>query len=218
MYGMKSFRGALIAPVAVVLLSGCQTAYYSAMERVGYDKRDILVDKIKSARNEQEATKEQFEDALEQFASVVNIEGGQLEREYRKLKNAYESSEYRAGQVGERIDQVEDVASDLFYEWDRELDQYESGNLRRQSEQQLRETKQRYETLVAAMRRAESKIEPVLRPMKDHVLFLKHNLNAQAIASLQSELDNIEIDVSSLIDEMESAIAEADAFIATMDG
>ncbi len=206
---------ALVA--SVVLLSGCQTAYYSAMEKVGYDKREILVDRIKSARDEQEATKEQFEDALEQFASVVHIDGGQLEREYRKLKNAFESSEYRAEQVSNRIDQVEDVAGDLFYEWERELDEYENANLRRQSEDQLRQTKRRYESLLAAMKKAESRIEPVLSPMRDNVLFLKHNLNARAIASLQDELDGIELDVSHLIREMEEAIAEADAFIATID-
>ena len=66
------------------------------------------------------------------------------------------------------------------------------------------------------MKRAESKIEPVLSAFRDQVLFLKHNLNAQAIASLQNELTSVEADIASLIKEMEASIAEADVFIKTM--
>ncbi len=66
------------------------------------------------------------------------------------------------------------------------------------------------------MKRAEKKIDPVLLVFRDQVLFLKHNLNAQAIASLQGELVSIKTDVASLISEMEASIREADAFIKEM--
>ena len=66
------------------------------------------------------------------------------------------------------------------------------------------------------MKRAKSKIEPVLSTFRDQVLFLKHNLNAQAISSLQGELVSIESNVKSLIKEMEKSIKEADSFIDTM--
>ena len=59
---------------------------------------------------------------------------------------------------------------------------------------------------------------PVLAVFHDRVLFLKHNLNARAIASLGGETDDIEADVSDLIAEMERSIAEADAFIKEMQG
>jgi hypothetical protein len=66
------------------------------------------------------------------------------------------------------------------------------------------------------MKRAESKIAPVLSAFRDQVLFLKHNLNAQAVASLREELVSVEADIASLIKEMEASIAEADAFIGAM--
>jgi len=66
------------------------------------------------------------------------------------------------------------------------------------------------------MKKAETKIEPVLSAFRDQVLFLKHNLNAQAVASLQSEVTTMEADISKLITEMEKSIAEADSFIKTM--
>jgi hypothetical protein len=66
------------------------------------------------------------------------------------------------------------------------------------------------------MKRAEAKIDPVLAVFRDQVLFLKHNLNARAIVSIQNELVSVETDVASLIREMEASINEADGFIKTM--
>ena len=60
-------------------------------------------------------------------------------------------------------------------------------------------------------------MDPVLGTFRDYVLYLKHNLNAQAIASLQGELSGVEADVSTLIEEMEASIDEARAFVASME-
>jgi hypothetical protein len=106
----------------------------------------------------------------------------------------------------------------LFDEWESELAQYTNESLRRSSEDKLEQTRRRYAELMEVMKRAESKIEPVLIVFRDHVLFLKHNLNAQAIASLQEELASVEADVASLVKEMEASIAEADTFIKVMAG
>jgi hypothetical protein len=108
------------------------------------------------------------------------------------------------------------VSEALFDEWESELDQYSSDSLRRSSEKKLRQTRKQYDKLIAAMKRAEKKIDPVLTAFHDQVLYLKHNLNAQAIASLQSELVSVEAEVASLIEEMEKSIGEADVFIKSM--
>ena len=214
---MISDRNFLLPCFAILfLLGGCSSAYYSAMEKVGTHKRDILVDRVVAARDSQEEAKKQFQSALERFSSVVNFHGGDLEEKYLELKDELESLEDRAREVHERIAAVEDVAEALFDEWEAELDQYSSQSLRRASERKLRETRRRYNQLIRAMKRAEAKIEPVLKPLRDEVLFLKHNLNARAIASLKTELDRIETDVSVLLEDMEQSIKEADAFIQTL--
>lgn len=50
----------------------------------------------------------------------------------------------------------------------------------------------------------------------DQVLFLKHNLNARAIASLKGNVASIESDIAVLIREMEASIREANRFIDAM--
>ncbi len=199
--------------VVTFVLSGCSSVYYGAMEKIGIHKRDILVDRVEEARDSQMETKQQFASALERFNSVINVQGGELEEKYRELKKELEKSEDQADDVRQRVAAVEDVAEALFDEWKAELDQYNSVSLRRSSEQQLKQTRNHYLKLIGAMKKAETKIDPVLDPLRDQVLFLKHNLNARAIASIQTELTRIETDVSHLIREMEIAMKEADSFI-----
>lgn len=193
--------------------TGCQSAYYGTMEKFGVHKRDILVDRVEEARDDQEEAKEEFQTALDKFSSVVAFSGGDLRARYDELNAQLNRCDAKAEDVRERIASIERVAEALFEEWESELEEYSSPDLRRRSEETLDQTRGRYGLLIRAMRRAESKMEPVLVAFNDQVLFLKHNLNAQAIASLQGEVSEIEDDVAALIAEMNAAIAEANAFI-----
>ncbi len=202
--------------VLVMVLVGCQTAYYGAMEKLGYHKRDLLVSDVQKARDAQEEAKEQFQTAFEQFSTVLNFKGGALQDTYEKLNAEYERSESKAQAVHDRIASVEDVSEALFNEWEIELGQYSNKNLRRVSQQRLDQTRKQYSQLIRAMKRAEKKMGPVIAAFKDQVLFLKHNLNAQAIASLKQELVSVENDIASLIKDMEASIKEADSFLHAM--
>lgn len=202
--------------VAVHILVGCQTMYYGAMEKIGVEKRDILVDRVENAREAQQDAKEQFSSALDKFIAVTNYSGGELEKQYKLLKDEYEVSKSRAEEVRDRINSVEDVATALFKEWENEIRQYASPELGRASKQQLNTTKKSYSKLIAAMKSAEKKIAPVLAAFNDRVLFLKHNLNANAIASLKTQRLSVESDIQTLIKDMNKSIAEADMFIKSM--
>jgi ElaB/YqjD/DUF883 family membrane-anchored ribosome-binding protein len=89
--------------------------------------------------------------------------------------------------------------------------------LRAESERELRETRRRTEALVASMERVEKKIGPVLKPLRDRVLFLKHNLNARALGALSKELTAVSGDVDALVTDMRQAVGEADAYLKAME-
>ena len=197
-------------------LGGCSNVYYGAMEKVGVHKRDIMVDRVKAARDTQTETKQQFLTAMEQFRSVVSFDGGNLEREYNKLNSSLQRSEAGADEVRERIRAVEDVSDALFKEWRDELKQYSSATLRASSQRKYDITRARYAELIASMKVAERQLEPVLVPLRDKVLFLKHNLNAKAIAGLSGELVDVQVNVDKLVRDMDLAIAQADRFIASL--
>lgn len=211
-------RSALILAVLVaVALAGCKSAYYGALETLGIEKREILVDRVEEGRESQGEAKEQFQSALAAFQALTGFQGGALQDAYEKLDAEYEDCQARAGDVQERIESIESVAADLFEEWSDEIDSMQDAKLKSQSRTLLADTRERYQKLASAMQKAAATMDPVLVALRDHVLFLKHNLNARAIASLEGERVVIEGNVGSLVREMEAAIAEADAFLKAME-
>ncbi len=208
---MKPLR---FLPLALLLvLAGCSSAYYGAMEKFGVAKREILVDRVDASRKAETAAKEQFASALEHFLAVTKVDGGDLLKKYNDLNRELKRSEDRAKEVHDRIAAVEDVAEALFREWKQELGQYSSATLRNESQRELDATRRRYDTLVRLMHRAADRMDPVLDTFRDQVLFLKHNLNARALASLDTTNRTLDADVSQLIRDMEASIHEAESFI-----
>jgi Protein of unknown function (DUF2959) len=210
-------RVMLIAVCVAVASAGCNSLYYGAMKKFGWEKRDILVKRVKEARESQAEAQREFKTTLERFREIVAFEGGKLEDTYNKLNDELEHAENRARRVKDRIDAVRSVSKDLFKEWQKELGQYSDRRMRQESERELRETRRRTESLIATMDAARARVEPVLEPLRDRVLFLKHNLNARALGALTKELDEVTGEVDVLIADLQKSVAEADSFIAEMD-
>lgn len=190
--------------------------YHGRESMLGHHKRDLVVIQVDQACNSLKSTRDQFEDALQQFKDIVNVQETSLDHRYKLLQRQLEFCKGRSDDVSSRINAIEDVSSSLFKEWEDELGQYSNRALRSRSRQQLKTSRQQYSRLIKTMRKAESRIHPVLAAFKDQVLFLKHNLNAQAIAALQHEFVEIGIDISQLIEVMEITINEASQFVSTL--
>ena len=211
----QTFLGTTILAL-MLMISGCQSAYYSAMEKVGVHKRDILIDRVEETKDSQQESQEEFQSALERLTTLINFDGGELQDAYNKLNDDYESSLQAANDVSTNINKVEDVADALFEEWRDELEQYKSASLKRESNKKLQTTERQFSQLLRSMRSAESKMEPVLSSLKDNVLYLKHNLNAQAVSAIKGEFTNLKRDIKVLMDDMNKSIEDSNKFIEQM--
>ncbi|MFA5583395.1 MAG: DUF2959 family protein [Bacteriovoracaceae bacterium] len=210
--------------LSLILFSSCTSkikegfkdAKYSAYEMIGYEKRDLFRKEVKSVKNNQEDSQEAFEDALEKLQHFYAYDGGKLEREYNKLKKAYENSLEESHDLSQSIQNLDNVAKDLFTEWKKEIKEITNSDLRKKSSKKLRETQVKYGDLYKALKNSEKRISPLLVKINDQVLYLKHNLNAGAIEGLKTEGDRIQKDIESLINEMKEANKKADEFIKTL--
>lgn len=200
----------------ILSLSGCTQLYYKAQEKIGNEKRDILVDRIKKGREDQDKAKEQFKSTMEAFQAATGFKGGQTEEVYKKLKKEYDEAADKTKKVSDRIASIEQVSGDMFSEWDKELAGMSNADLRGKSNVLLKATRRRYTDLIRKMKAVESKAKPVLKAFEDQVLFIKHNLNAEAITSLKSNVVKMDADVQILIRDIETSTKEADAFIASL--
>ena len=211
---MKRAFTLLPALVVVLLtLTSCKSAYYGAYEKFGVYKRDLLKKRVVAARDEQKEASVEFKDALTRLKEITKFDGGKLESRYRQLQSDYDDCAKRAAAVHTRIRDVETVASDLFTEWEKEIKQIGTDSLRANSRRQLNATRERYEEMISALKKAEAPMPPVLAKFHDYVLALKHTLNADAVASLKGESASIQSEIAKLISEMDASIASADEFL-----
>ncbi|MEE9398516.1 MAG: DUF2959 domain-containing protein [Methylococcales bacterium] len=199
-------------PIVHSILQRCRRSYFRIREVTGQHKRDIIVHRVEDAATSLDEAKHQFQCALDKFSALVNFHGGDLESKYKQLKQEFDHSQSKAKAIHDHINSVEDVAEALFDEWEKELELYTNRRLRSNSRQALKLTKQHYHRLIKVMKRAENKTHPILAVFQDQVLYLKHNLNAKAIASLHHEMVTVGMDIATLISAMEKSIAEANAF------
>ncbi len=213
---MKRFLLGGVLLVFLLALSSCRSVVYSAYEKVGVYKRDLLKKRVVAARDEEKGAQQEFKDALTRLKELTAFEGGELEKRYRQLQSDYDDANSRVAAVHKRVRDVETVAGDLFAEWEKENRQIETDSLRQASRQQLNDTRHRYDDMLLALKKSEQSMDPVLRKLHDYVLALKHTLNAQAIAALGGESAKIQADVARLIEDMNSSIARADEFIRQM--
>jgi hypothetical protein len=182
-------------------------------EQLGKEKRHLLKDNVEKSRTEQEKASEEFKDALTRVKELYGFKGGDLEEFYNRLREDHQSCEKRAEAVKKRIATVEEIAADLFEEWENEINEMANETFKSKSLQSLKETKGRYARLNTAMEKAQSKMGPVLQQLRDYVLYVKHNLNAQAIGALKQEVDDIEVEVEKLVKDIAQSIKEADEFL-----
>lgn len=210
----KPYHSYLYGIAAVTLMSlftGCET-----FQTFGKEYRENLTFYVEKAKEEQEEAKQQFNTTLEEFAALINYDGGDFEAKYKQLKNQYDQCEKRAEQVHNRIEKIESVAYKLFKEWEDELELYQNKRLKQLSTDKLRTTKVHYRDFISSMKSAEYKMYPVIAIFHDQVLFLKHNLNANAISALQDTVVSLESEVTELMQELEKAIEESNKFIDTI--
>jgi hypothetical protein len=180
-------------------------------------KRDLLKKSVVAARDEQQEAGQQFKDALTRLKELYAYSGGDLEKRYRGLQSDYDGSVAQVAAVRKRIRDMEQVAEDLFAEWEKEIAQISTPAMQSSSRQKLSETRSRYATMHTALLQAEKSMDPVLTQFRDHVLYLKHNLNASAIASLKGEATSIQDEIARLLTQMNRSIATADEFIKTLE-
>ena len=216
MHMLNGSTRALILCFLAIALGGCASAKYSALEKVGIHKRDILVDNVEDARDSQEDTREHLVSAYEELSELIGHDGGELEKQYKRLNKEVERARDATAELDDHLKSIDQVSEDLFEEWESELELYNSQALRNDQANKLAESRRQFRHMRDRMQVARARVDPVMAVLNDNVLYLKHSLNAQAVAALRGEAANLEADVEALIRDMQVAIDEADAFISKM--
>jgi hypothetical protein len=209
-------RRTLVLLLPALVISSCNSIYYAAMEKLGREKRDILVKRILTVKKDQQETGEQLKSTLDVFKEVTGFDGGNLEKTYNRLHDSLEHCKDRAKELHDHVNSVDDVAKRMFSEWKGEINDMRNVTLKRQSQTLLTNAQRQHSGYMRQMRATETKINPVLQAFNDQVVFLKHNLNARAISSLKKTSVDLDLQANDLIGEINESSNEADQYIKTL--
>ena len=214
---MKKKCAFIIIISLILFMSSCQTtSYYKTKGWFGAEKRELFVDSVEGVRNSLQDNIDVFKKATAGINVVINVKKEKMEEQHEHLKNDYENCESEAGDIRSRIDTMEAISGDFFDQWMEEMELYNNESFRNASRTKYNKVRKRYTKLVQNLREVEVKLEPALNGFRDQVLFLKHNINAQSVASLEDELVTVEAEIDALIRELQGAIKESTAFISSM--
>ena len=206
--------GVLTLLAGLALAGGCGSVYYGAMEKVGVDKRDTLVERVKAARDAARVAEQQCTNAVEQFRGVTQVPSTNLQTTCDRLSDALRTAEDRTATLHSRIRGVADVSEAVLSDKRNALKEYHSAALRESMEQKLAETSRRHADLIAALQKAAGRLEPVTGPLGERLLLLKQGLSAKSAVTLPAWPAVVNRNVNLLIHDTGTAIAEADRFLA----
>ena len=192
--------------------TSCSTIYYKSWEVLGKEKRDLLESNMGDLSEDQEDAREEFSSVLEKIQKKYYFDGGKLEDTYDKVSSDYEDLESEVNSVSDQIEKVEEIAEDLFDEWEDEADSFENASYRKRSLASLDKTKKSFKGVLVSARKSEEKMKRLLKKYRDQVLYIKHNLNAKAIGHLSGKLKNLENEMNALILELKSSIEKSKNF------
>ena len=208
-------RRIILTTIAVAALAGCKssTTVVKAMDTIGFEKREMLKDRLQEARDAQVAAKQQLQSALYTLRRMDTVAPTEMADLHDDLESEVNKTEDEIDDLNDNIQSVESVAQVMFEDWQEDLAKYEDQQLRQKSQEELRQTQQNYNAMIAQLKSTHEKLVSLVPALKDQVLYVEHSINAGVKPQESEKLDDVREQVSSLIEELEGSIDRTQRFI-----
>ncbi len=158
----------------------------------GPSQVDNLVSSIETVYVNSEVAKEKVELAYAKLQALTSADfAGNAVQAYNDFVVAVEDSEAHAETLSESVAPMKDMAGPVFEQWARDLSSYQSTTMRQRSQARLAATRERFDAVVAAADPAVATYELYNRNLRDHVLYLKNDLNPAALGAVQAEVKQV---------------------------
>lgn len=206
----------VFAVMVLGCLAACQSAYFGASENFGFYAQDVLADRVEASKEAQRQAKDSFQAAADYLPAIIHYAGGDLKEIYLETYRHYSLAKSDAKLVRERVQDVENVAEDLFQEWVDKIKGYSDLSLQASNQRRLYKTRRLFASTMEAMQRSTRRIDPVMESYKENVINLRNNLNVQGVTNVRFEFEAIERDMHDLIDDMQRSITSSEEFVKNM--
>ena len=197
-----------IAFFTMMLLAG---VFASAQE--GIKQTEALVKKGEQTVKAVTEARGQLEKTLADYNTIVDGKAADPKGSYKDLGKAVKDSEDRVADVTKRKEEMDVEAGKLFESWKASTDAISDPDLKKKSQQRLKETEDRYGKIATAGKDARIEYDAFLGGLKDQITFMGHDLNPAALASLKPDAAKLNDRATKMFEKIDSASAAANSSI-----
>ncbi len=171
---------ALLGLVGIALLVYCNIA----LGQAGSKESQKFLSYSEDARKSLAKARSQLQTTLSRYNTLIVGEAKKPQSVYKDLTKALDKTEKLAARTRGRVEKMQEQADKVFTKWQRELEAYQSDQMRQLGAERLEVTQQRYEQMIARMRAAAEAYDPLVAALHDQVLFMGRDLSAEALGAL----------------------------------
>ena len=182
----------------------------------GVKQTEKLVSKANDTVGSIRAAKQQIKDTLVAYNLLVGNKVEDPKKTYKDLQKGIENTDKKVADVDQKVAAMQKEADLLFADWASNLASISSEELRKRSEERLNETRERYNGILAAGDKAGKVFNPFIASLKDQVVYLGHDLNPSALASLKPDADKLNKEAEVLFKKIDETVDEASGYITSL--
>jgi hypothetical protein len=200
----------------VIVIGAALALVPAASAQDGVKQVEQLIKKATSTVKSIDATKAQLQKAMDAYNIVMAAETTDRKSAYSKLQKAMKAAEKNRTEISRHADEMNAEADALFQNWSASIAGISDPALRAMSEKRLVDTRVRYADIQAQSLKAGGLYTAFMTTLNDHVIFLGHDLNGSAVASLAQESAKLNALAAALYAAIDQATGAANTNIAAL--
>jgi hypothetical protein len=132
---------------------------------------------------------------------------------YTAFAVAVEESTRQVEELKSSVETMQEAAVPVFAQWADDLQSFKSMEMRLKSQNRLKETRERYDEVLAAAEMAQAAYETFNVRLEDYSTYLGHDFNAASVAGVQGDVRELTASVAALDGQFDACQEAARVYI-----
>lgn len=153
---------------------------------------DDLVAWIERVHVEAELSRDKTDKAFAALQTLTKPDfRGDAVLAHAELMRAVDLAEKQAKDLKASVKMMKESAAPVFTRWTRDIETISSADLKKRSQDRMKETRSRYDAIVKVADPTLLAFDGFNRTLRDHALFLGHDFNPSAVAALSGDVQKL---------------------------
>ena len=182
----------------------------------GVKQTNRLIDRAEDVVKQTTSARQEIGKTLDSYNALFGDNVTDLLSAYKDVEKGIERCDKQKVEVQKSIDTMSAEADTYFAGWTGSLENIQSQDLRKRSEDRMKETRGRFDGILAAARDAQKSYDPLISNLKDQWTYLGHDLNPSGIASLKPDADKLNQSATVLFKKIDDGMKTANDYITSL--